>query len=241
MYKTRSTKSTRRNRHKQRRERVKRPFINICGIKNYEESHAALDCGASAVGFLVNVEQGARNQISADDARYIISKLPSDTPTVLVTHFTNVKNACDLIKHTKAKTLHIGNDIEIDELKLLLNDLPDINVLKSIHVNNDNAIAIAQRYCGTAHALVLDTIHGACFGGTGMAHDWSISQKIARTATLSKIYLSGGLNPENVHQAIKLVGPDGVSVCSGVENADRSKARHLMKLFIEEALSAFAN
>ena len=95
--------------------------------------------------------------------------------------------------------------------------LPALRRIQVIHVENRSAVAIAHRYAGRVHALLLDSGRPGAgeLGGTGRVHDWSVSAEIARTSAVP-VYLAGGLTPENVAEAIAAVRPDGVDLCSGV-------------------------
>lgn len=89
----------------------------------------------------------------------------------------------------------------------------------------ERALAMGE----VADLLLLDTEGG---GGVGLTHDWSISRRIVEVAP-RRVFLAGGLNPRNVGEAIRVVRPQGVDVCSGVESKPGRKDPELMKAFID--------
>jgi phosphoribosylanthranilate isomerase len=83
----------------------------------------------------------------------------------------------------------------------------------------------------------LDSAHADNAGGTGKVHDWELSQKIVQSIS-TPIILAGGLNPENVAEAIRVVRPYAIDVRSGVSNSDGSKDLEKVRKFIAQAKSA---
>jgi phosphoribosylanthranilate isomerase len=109
--------------------------------------------------------------------------------------------------------------------------------VKVIAVLNEEAILIAQAYekTGSLQALLLDSkVIDYMTGASGKTHDWSISRKIVTNSRLP-IWLAGGLRVTNLQSVIDTVGPYGVDVQTGVQNADRSKNYDLISNFIEIA------
>jgi len=88
-------------------------------------------------------------------------------------------------------------------------------------------------------AILLDSIDPSTgrVGGTGHVHDWSISSKIVSAAKVPVI-LAGGLTPDNVREAVTLVGPWSVDVNSGVEDLDGRKHEERVRRFIDSAKKA---
>lgn len=87
-------------------------------------------------------------------------------------------------------------------------------------------------------SILLDTGRAGKTGGTGCVHDWAVSRRIARETRLPLI-LAGGLRPENVQEAIRIVSPYAVDTASGVETSGK-KDSFKVKKFIEEVRRANA-
>ena len=125
---------------------------------------------------------------------------------------------------------------DIGEMNKLKSELPNIKLYKVVNVFDESAIEEAKGYEGVADALVLDSAikETGQRGGTGKTHDWNISREIVESTSLP-IILAGGLNPENVAEAISKVRPYAVDVNSGVSNPDGTKNLEKVKLFVERA------
>lgn len=215
-------------------------FIKICGLRSYEEARLALDCGATALGFLVGLTHLSGDGIDAATARDIIRRLPADANTVLVTHLLTAAEIAALADAIGAKTIQVHGDVPPEEVVRLAALTPDCTLVKAIHVTGPEAIAHAKRYVGLADAFVLDSRTADRLGGTGQTHDWSISREIVAAVAPMPVYLAGGLNPANVAEAIATVHPAGVDVNSGVEDRSGGKDRRSVGLFVSRALKSLA-
>jgi phosphoribosylanthranilate isomerase len=79
-------------------------------------------------------------------------------------------------------------------------------------------------------AIMLDTKHNNLRGGTGRVFDWSVAQKAA--LTIPKLFLAGGLSPENIKNAVEIVRPFAVDACSALEDSPGKKNHERMRVFI---------
>jgi phosphoribosylanthranilate isomerase len=114
--------------------------------------------------------------------------------------------------------------------------LANRQVIKALHISgkDDAASALARIETGSAMAVLLDRADDASFGGTGKAIEWKVA---ARIASSMPVWLAGGLNPDNVAEAIHTIRPWGVDVSSGVEtNGDKDAAK--VRAFIEAVREA---
>jgi len=104
-------------------------------------------------------------------------------------------------------------------------------VIRALRLKEGAAFAANSR--GAADYLLIDTFHPALFGGTGRARplDALVGSDLSRT------FISGGLSPSNVAEAVRL-NPFGVDVASGVESAPGIKDAGKLRSFIENAKSA---
>jgi phosphoribosylanthranilate isomerase len=212
-------------------------FIKICGLRNYDEARLALEAGATAFGFLVELNYETADRISPQNAADIIAKLPKTAETVIVTHLTDPEKAADLARYTGAHTLQVHGDMPPAGVQKLAALAPDLRLIKAVHVSGPDSLETAAAYAGIAHALLLDTRTADRLGGTGRTHDWSISAQIVAAVPVP-VYLAGGLTPENVQQAIERVRPAGVDVNSGVKDLAGGKDAEKVELFVSQALGA---
>jgi phosphoribosylanthranilate isomerase len=139
----------------------------------------------------------------------------------------------------KVSTIQLHGETTPKEAEEIKCQLPYVKIYKAIHVFDDQAVEDAQRCRGFADGIILDTAikETGQVGGTGRKHDWKVSRKIVETVSLPVI-LAGGLNPQNVIEAIETVRPFAVDVNSGVSNPDGSKDHARLQLFIQRAKSS---
>jgi len=213
--------------------------VKICGVTNLQDALAAISFGADAVGFLVGqVHYSTGIFITPQQASDIVAALPPFCSAVLVTHLARPPDVIRAARIANVSTLQLHGDTSAPEAIRIKQQLPYIKTYKAVHVLGENAISHAQRYVGAVDGIVLDTAitETGQIGGTGKTHDWRISHKIVRSVPLPVI-LAGGLNPDNVAEAIETVRPFAVDVNSGVSHSDGSKDLQKLKLFILRAKS----
>lgn len=201
-------------------DRDMRVKVKICGIQDVHTALEAAKAGADALGFIFVPE--SKRYVKPQLAREIISSLPPgvdavgvfvNTPTSEINQIAAYCNLDIIQLHGKEKT----------------GDYSDLSrqVIKCIKVKSK--LNVTQIDTIKADAVLLDTYHPQMAGGTGKTFDWNIAGKIKTT---KPIILAGGLNPNNVMEAIKTVKPFAVDVSSGVETGgvkDISKIREFIK------------
>jgi len=204
-------------------------FIKICGITNVDDALAAVGAGADALGF--NFYSLSPRYVTPQDARGIIAKLPMSVLTVGV--FVN--------EDSPASVRNIANEAGITALQLHGDESPeycrelarDRYVIKTLAVANDFDLQTVAAY--DVEAIMLDTKHIALRGGTGQVFDWSIAQEVNKV--VPKLFLAGGLSPENIEEAIATVRPYAVDACSALEDKPGRKNHDRMRDFMETARS----
>lgn len=210
----------------------------ICGIRNMSDAQTAIRAGANAVGFLVGITHLAEDKISKEDAKEIISQLPPFVSTVMVTHLTDKKEIVELAKYLGVNTVQIHDYIPPSDVLFVKESLPYCKIIKAIHViDKENAFELVEDFESVCDALLLDSRTTDRLGGTGITHDWNISQEIVAKSKVPVI-LAGGLTDKNVYEAVKKVKPFGVDVNSGVEN-DGWKSFEKVFKFVHDSEIAF--
>jgi phosphoribosylanthranilate isomerase len=115
---------------------------------------------------------------------------------------------------------------------------PQIKIMKAIPVVGEEALELALNYASVSDYLLLDTkVHGLPgVGATGRTHDWNISRRIVEAVEIPVI-LAGGLAPENVAEAIRLVAPAGVdsNTATNLPNSPVEKDLQRVRRFVEGA------
>lgn len=202
-------------------------FIKICGITNVDDALAAVTAGADALGF--NFYRPSPRYVTPKNAREIIAKLPMSVLTVGV--FVN--------EDSPKSVLNIANEAGITALQLHGDESPDYcrelarerYVIKSLAVANDFDLQTVADY--EVEAIMLDTKHFALRGGTGQVFDWSIAREV--NSVVPKLFLAGGLSPENIEEAIETVRPYAIDACSALEDKPGRKNHDRMRDFVETA------
>jgi phosphoribosylanthranilate isomerase len=201
-------------------------LIKICGITNLNDAHAAVAAGADALGF--NFYKPSPRYIAPETAREIIDTLPDSILTVGV--FVNEESP----EAVKA----IANRSGVKAVQLHGDESPDYcralnSVIKNFSVSNDFDVNQIRAY--EVDAIMLDTKDNRLHGGTGRVFDWSIAQRVSRI--VPKLYLAGGLSPENVSEAIEMVQPYAVDACSSLEDKPGIKNHERMRIFVSAVRS----
>jgi phosphoribosylanthranilate isomerase len=198
-------------------------LIKICGITNLEDAVAALAMGVDALGF--NFYKPSPRYITPQNAREIIEQLPDSVLKVGV--FVNEQSP-DHVRQIANESGITALQLHGDESPDYCHDLADLDVIKALAVGHDFDTKVIQHY--RVNAIMLDTKHNKLRGGTGHTFDWSIAQEVSKT--VPKLYLAGGLSPENVANAIESVKPYAVDVCSALEDIPGKKNEERMRAFV---------
>lgn len=195
--------------------------VKICGITNIDDALNAVQLGADALGF---VFAPSPRQVVASKIKVIIEKLPPWVSAVGV--FVNEK---------PERVLQIVNQTGLDWVQLHGEESPDycrelgLKVIKSLRVKDRSSLGKIPEF--SVSGILLDTYDPALFGGTGKGFNWDLGVEAKKFD--KPIILAGGLNPENVAEAISKVQPYGVDVSSGVESSPGKKDYEKMKQFME--------
>ncbi|MES2636407.1 MAG: phosphoribosylanthranilate isomerase [Pseudomonadota bacterium] len=183
-----------------------RTRVKICGITNVQDALAAIAYGADAIGLVFYAP--SPRFVSISQAQQIVAAIPPFISVVGLFVNATVAEIETVLSQVRLDILQFHGDetpAECERIKL--------PYLKAIRVKNDtNLLQYQVEFC-SAKALLLDTYSEAAFGGTGHVFDWKL---IPQNMTMP-IILAGGLNAENVADAIKQVRPYAVDVSGGVE------------------------
>jgi len=194
-----------------------RPFIKICGITNIEDALVAAELETDAVGFIF-YEQSPR-YINPKQAAAIIQHLPESIHPVgvFVNHPRNVIE--DIINETGIRIVQLHGDELPHECRY-----DSVHVWKAIRPMNGDEIGITNGY--NVDAFLFDTFEKNKYGGTGATGNWKLAQA---TAQKYRVILSGGLNPDNITEAVSIVKPFGVDINSGVESEPGKKDKQKLE------------
>jgi phosphoribosylanthranilate isomerase len=192
--------------------------IKICCISSVEEAKLAIKYGANALGFVSAMPSGA-GVIDEILIPEIVSTVPPPIATFLLTCSMMADDIISQIRRCKTNTLQLVDSVEHKVYYKIRQELPWIKIVQVLHINDKNSIKEAELISPFVDALLLDSGNQSLpikeLGGTGRVHDWSISKTICELID-KPVFLAGGLNFNNVEEAIRTVNPFGVDVCSGL-------------------------
>jgi phosphoribosylanthranilate isomerase len=208
------------------------PFIKVCGIQTVEEALGAIDAGANTIGLLLGISNMVRDRISVKTGQRVVDAIPKRVRSVMVTNLLDVTAISTIAKFVGVSTIQIHGDLPVTELSRLRLLLPNVELIKAVHVMSDETFVKAMKYAPHADMLLLDSGTQDGLGGTGQIHDWGVSRAIVRAVGLPVI-LAGGLNPENISAAIGKVDPAGIDANSGLEYPDGRKDFEKIRAFSE--------
>ena len=215
--------------------------VKVCCIASEADAAIAIAAGASAIGLVSRMPSGP-GPIPEARIRDIARIVPPGIATFLLTSETTAEPIIAQQRYCGTNTLQLVDAVEPVVHARLKEALPGIKIVQVIHVRDGNAVTEAREVSPRVDALLLDsgnpTLATKELGGTGRAHDWAISRRICETVKVP-VYLAGGLNPQNVSEAIAQVEPFGVDVCSGLRTDGRLDAAKLEAFMLAVREAAF--
>ena len=198
-------------------------FVKICGITNEDDALLAVAMGADAVGFIF---APSPRQVAAQQVYDITRRLPPEILTIGVFRDEHPKLVLDTISRAglKGAQLH-GNETPDTVAEVARNVRWVIKVFPAGSPN-----------LATANQLATDLIMlDSPGGGSGKLFDWTLAGEVPEGV---RLILAGGLDPDNIADAVRAVEPWGVDVATGVEKSPGKKDALKVKRFIERARAA---
>ncbi len=200
--------------------------IKICGITNLDDAMAATDAGADALGF--NFFKKSPRYLAPQKAAEIIERLPPFVTPVGIFVNEREEKIRDIMFTTGIRVLQFHGDERPEFCERFAS-----RVIKAFQVKDKESLKLMAQF--HVNALLLDSYRKGIRGGTGAVFDWHLAV-VAKT--FGRIILAGGLTPDNVAEAVKLVQPYGIDVAGGVERETGIKDYVKMKKFIIEVRRA---
>lgn len=209
--------------------------VKICCIGSVEEAKTAIDFGASALGLVGKMPSGP-GVIGDDLIARIARSVPPAVSTFLLTSETKPEDIIAHYKKVYTSTIQLVDALEGRDYKTLHNELPGVKLVQVIHVLDENSVAEAIEISESVDAILLDSgnpnLNIKELGGTGRIHNWQLSRQI-REQVKVPVFLAGGLNSNNVREAIETVQPFGIDICSGVRSVGKLDRQKLEAFFKE--------
>jgi len=201
--------------------------VKICGVTTVSDALLCAEAGADAIG--LNFWSGSKRSIDVGRAADIARALPAGVMKVGV--FVDARRD-DITRAIEA--------VGLDSIQLHGDETPEdclgfaVKVIKALRVSGEgvSVATIAGRY--PVAYILLDAPSSADYGGTGRTFDWRLASGVAP----GRLFLAGGLRPENVAAAVRMAAPYAVDTASGVEIAPGRKDRERVREFIDNAKHA---
>ena len=207
--------------------------VKICCISSLQEAELAIELGASAIG-LVSEMPGGPGVISENLISEIASSVPKNIDTFLLTSKQSSKEIVEQLKRCKTNTVQIVDNLVSGSYSIIRNEIPKIKIVQVLHVQNEKSIEDALKIQNSVDAILLDSgnqnLEIKELGGTGKTHNWEISKAIVEQIKIP-LYLAGGLNSQNIIEAITTVKPYGVDLCSSVRTNGKLDKQKLTEFF----------
>lgn len=207
--------------------------IKICGITNLDDARAAIEAGADMLGFIFY--RPSPRFIEPEQARRIIDSIKRDSEFIPVGVFVDepLESLTEIVNTSGVDSAQLHGDESVAYCADLKSRLNGTIIIKALRVSGSFESVAATDY--SVDAIMLDAFHDKLRGGTGETIDWETARKTREL--VPRLYLSGGLAPENVAEAIELVQPYAVDACSRLELSPGRKDLSLVRAFVRAARS----
>jgi phosphoribosylanthranilate isomerase len=214
--------------------------IKICGVTNINDAQVAVDAGADAIG--LNFYGRSPRHVSSNAAQFIAERLKGDVDRVGVFVNAPADAIREICRASSIGIVQLHGDEPTEFLRELKGKLEIIRA-RRLDAGGIAAIDVDLQACAYASgsppsAVLIDAAAAGQYGGTGTTVDWR--QLAGHESMLSApLILAGGLTPDNVAEAIRIVRPKAVDVASGVESSPGKKDAAKVRDFIAAARDAF--
>jgi phosphoribosylanthranilate isomerase len=202
--------------------------VKICGITNLDDARLSVEYGADVLGF--NFYEKSPRYIAPSEAREIIKQIDPGIETIGVFVNASIDEIANVTSITTIRTVQLHGD-ETPKFADRLRDVTGVYVIKALRVSTGFDPKTALEY--NVNGFLLDTLSGKDYGGSGETFNWEIAREFKKI--MPEFFLAGGLNPQNVADAVRAVRPSALDVCSGVESTKGKKDREKVAAFVRNA------
>ncbi|MDJ0662779.1 MAG: phosphoribosylanthranilate isomerase [Crocosphaera sp.] len=192
--------------------------VKICGITQAKQGQVIAQLGATALGFIC-VERSPR-YIKAQQIQDIIQLLPTTIDRIGVFANASVTDIEAVVTVAQLTGIQLHGD-ETPQFCAQIKQLwPDLEIIKAFRIKSPESLSDIPLYVQVIDTLLLDAYDPQQLGGTGKTLNWDI---LATFKPDRPWFLAGGLNPNNILQALDNLDPDGIDLSSGVERSPGDK------------------
>ena len=198
--------------------------LKICGIVTLDDAKMCAEMGVDMLGF--NFYPGSPRFVSMYMAREIIDQLPIWMKAIAILVRPTLEQVQDVILKSKVDAVQIYQPSDFNDFRSI-----DIPVFAAFSIKEREQIGF-YRY-KESDMFLLDNSTAKISGGTGKTFDW---QQIPPDIPKDKLILAGGINPQNIDQALKQVQPAIIDVASGAESSPARKDKEKVHKLVQQVL-----
>ena len=196
--------------------------IKICGITNLDDALAVYESGADALGFIFYPKSS--RYVSPEKAKEIIENIPGEITRVGVFVNHRADEIKEIVEFCSLNLVQLHGD----ETPEYCRQFPTSILIKAFSPRTESDLQTLKDY--PVRAILVDTHDPKLYGGTGKTSNWGLASKIRESHPL---ILSGGLNIDNIIEAIETVHPGAVDINSGVESSPGGKDHDKVRKIID--------
>ena len=203
--------------------------IKICGITKPEQAQKIAQIGATALGFIC-VERSPR-YVTPSQIKEILSQLSIPIDTIGVFANAEMVKIEQIVRETGLSGVQLHGSESKEFCQQLRQILPtNTEIIKAFRIKTPESLVATDSYTDYVDTLLLDAYHPQMLGGTGQTINW---QELRQFSPTLPWMLAGGLNPDNISDALTQLKPDGIDLSSGVEKSPGDKDLDLVARLFE--------
>jgi phosphoribosylanthranilate isomerase len=222
-------------------------WIKICGITKEEDALKITSLGADALGFILSTESARK--IEPGKAKEIINAIKKDRfintcdkmRPLFVGVFVNenMDKITEIVEKIGLDYIQLSGNETLDYLKKIKKHNKNIKLIKLVRVkDNVSSFSVISKqmleFKKTADLFLLDTFKDNIYGGTGKSFNWELVKGLSQEYP---VILAGGLDCENVAEAIQIVKPFGIDASTRLEESPGKKDIKKVEIFIKNAVN----
>jgi phosphoribosylanthranilate isomerase len=214
-------------------------WVKICANTNLDDTLAAIQFGADAVGF---VFAPGKRQVHASQVRAIAHRLPPGVERVGVFAGSDAHAIAAAVSESSLTAVQLHGGVNLELVRRLRSVLePGVEILHCVHwiVGDDDAseraVRTQLRELQPGERVLIDAKVGSASGGLGISFDWKRARLVLDEFPALRVIVAGGLKPETVAEAVRVLQPYGVDVASGVEASAGKKDFEKLQRFVQHA------
>jgi len=182
-------------------------------MQTIEEANSVIEMGVDHIGITPS-NIGLPGEVDFETARAIVDAVGNSAVSVALSVESNIDRIERMVQAVRPDILQLcgpENELLPEAIAVLRERLPQLKIMQAVSVAGPEALNVALAYQEVADYLILDTQSTDIFGigASGETHDWNVSREIVQQVRIP-VMLAGGLSPENVAEAIRIVEPWGV-------------------------------